>query len=83
MQLPPSGADAVKKALQRTQIVVEECEQKYALVTYDLPIAKIAKRIWFEETPQFDDVFIIFGSFHIEMTFFPPLVNIIEGAEGP
>ena len=37
--------DVVKEILKRSQVVAEECGQKYALNTYDLAIAKIAKRI--------------------------------------
>ena len=44
--------------------------KKYASVTYDLAIAKIEKRIQCEEKLQFDNVFIMFGSFHIELAFF-------------
>ena len=54
IQLPPVRADVVKETLKRSQIVAKECGQKYASVTYDLVIAKIAKRIQCEETPQFD-----------------------------
>ena len=81
IQLPPTRADVVKEILKSSQIVAKECGQKYALVTYDLAIAKIAKRIQCEE---FDNVFIAFGfgSFLIEMAFFPSLGKIIEGSGG-
>ena len=82
IQLPPTTADVVKETLKRSQIVAKECGQKYPLVTYDLAIAKIAKRIQCEETPQFD-VFIMFASFHIEMTFFSSLGKIMKGSGGP
>ena len=82
IQLPPTRADVVKETLKSSQIVAKECGQKYALVTYDLAIAKIAKRIQCEE---FGNVFIAFGfgSFLIEMAFFPSLGKIIEGSGGP
>ena len=53
------------------------------MVTYGLAIAKIVKRIQCEETPQLTNVYIMFGSFHIEMAFFSSLVKIIESSEGP
>ena len=56
--------------MHRSQIVAEECGQDYDLVTYDLVIAKIAKRIQSKETPTFDNLFILFRSFHTEMPFF-------------
>ena len=40
IQLPPTGID-----VHRSQIEAEGCGQDYALVTYDLTSAKIAKRI--------------------------------------
>ena len=83
IQLPSTRADVVKETLKRSQIVAKECGQKYASVTYDLAIAKVAKRIQWEETPQFDNVFIMFGSFHIEMAFCSSLVKSIEGSRGP
>ena len=83
MQLRPTRADVVKETLKRSQIVAKECGQKYALVTYDLTIAKIAKRIHCKETPQFDNAFIMFGSFHIEMAFFSSLGKNIKGSGGP
>ena len=48
-----------------------------------MAIAKIAKIIQCEETSQFDNVFIMFGSFHIKMPFFSSLGKIIEGSRGP
>ena len=69
IQLPPTRADVVKDTLKRSKIVANECGQKYTLVTYDLAIAKIAKRIQCEETPQFDNVFIMFGSFILKWHF--------------
>ena len=70
IQQPSTRADLVKEILKRSQVVAEEGGQKYTLVTYDLAMAKIAKRIQCEETPEFDNAFIMFGSFHIEMAFF-------------
>ena len=83
MQLSPTWASLVKETLKGSQVVAEECGPRYSLVTYGLAIAKIAKRIQCEETPQLTNVYIMFGSFHIEMAFFSSLVKIIESSEGP
>ena len=56
--------------------------KKHASVTYDLAVAKIEKRIQCEEKLQFDNVFIMFGSFHTELAFFLSLEKLIEGSEG-
>ena len=79
-QLSPTWANLVKETLKRSQVVAEECGPKYSLVTYGLAIAKIVKRIQCEETPQLTNVYIMFGSFRIEMAFFSSLV---ESSEGP
>ena len=63
IQLPPTRIDFVKKTIHPSQIVAKEFGQGYALVTYDLVIAKIVKRIQSEETPTFDNLFILFGYF--------------------
>ena len=63
IQLPPTRIDFVKKTIHPSQIVAKEFGQGYALVTYDLVIAKIVKRIQSKETPTFDNLFILFGCF--------------------
>ena len=84
IKLPPTRNDVVKETLKRSQTVaVEECGEKYALVTYDLAVAKIAKQIQASDSPDFDNVFIMFGSFHTEMSYFGSLGRIIEGSGGP
>ena len=83
IKLPPNRNDVVKETLRQSQIVASECSESYALVTYDLTVAKIAKQIQATEKPLFDIVFIMFGSFHIEMSYFISLRRIIEGSRGP
>ena len=46
-------------------------------------IEKIAKTIQSEETPTFDDLFILFELFHTEMSFFSSLGRMIEGPGEP
>ena len=83
IKLPPNRNDVVNETLRQTQIVASECNELYALVTYDLTVAKIAKQIQATEKPLFDIVFMMFGSFHIEMSYFSSLHRIIEGSRGP
>ena len=59
-----------KKQLKRSIDIVNTVKQRQALVTCDLAIAKIAKRIQSGESPVYDNLFITFGSFHIELSFF-------------
>ena len=51
IELPPTRADVFKEILKLSQVVTEECGYKCTLVTYDLAIAKLVKRIQCEETP--------------------------------
>ena len=44
---------------------------------------KIAKRIRSGESPVCDNLFIMFGSFHIKLSFFSSLGKFIEGSGGP
>ena len=53
------------------------------MVTYDLAVAKIVKQIAATEKPVFDNVFIMFGSFHTKMSYFNSHGQIIVGSGGP
>ena len=64
------------------QKVASKCNEEYALVTYDLAIAKPACQIQAEESPQFDNVFIMFGAFHIMMAYFSCIGAFIDGSGG-
>ena len=64
------------------QKVASECNKEYVLVTYDLAIAKPACQIQAEESPQFDNVFIMFGAFHIMMAYFSCIGAFIDGSGG-
>ena len=75
IQLPPARIDVVKETVHQSQIVAEGCGQDYALVTYDLTTAKMANRIQSKETPICDNLFIFFGSFHTQMSFFAAQKN--------
>jgi len=62
--LPPTRLDVVAETMRISQKVAEECQQPYAIVTYDLAVAKLALKIQDEDAPQYDNVFICFGAFH-------------------
>ena len=83
IQLPPTRLDVVKDTLIRTQQVAKECHQKEIIVTYDLAIAKPALQIQSTEAPRFDNIFICFGAFHIQMTYFACLGHFLEASGGP
>lgn len=79
----PTSANVVLATLNMAVRIMEEYDQDYISVTYDLAIAKIALAIQFEEKPKFDKLFIQLGSFHIELSFFKALGKFIEDSGGP
>ena len=79
----PTRTDVVKETIVQSKRVSEECGSTFAIITYDLAIAKIAKKIQNEEPDEFKDVFIMFGAFHIEESIFSAIGKLIEGYRGP
>ena len=49
------------------------------LITYDLAVAKIAKQLQCTQSPTFDGIFIMFGSFRIELSIVFFLGEINQG----
>ena len=80
---PPTRTDVVKETIVQSKRVSQECGSTFAIITYDLAIAKIAKKIQNEEPDEFKDVFIMFGAFHIEGSIFSTNGKLIEGSGGP
>ena len=80
IELPPPRLDVVRETLVRSLKVSEECGETYAIVTYDLAIAKPALQVQAQESPIFDNIFICFGAFHICMAYFNVLGYIIESS---
>ena len=70
IQLPPTRTDVVKETMKRSIDIANTVKQRRAFVTNDLAIAKITKGIQSEESSVYDNLFIMFGSFHIELSFF-------------
>ena len=80
---PPTRTDEVKETIVQSKRISEECGSTFAVITYDLVIAKIAKKIQNEEPDEFKDVFIMFGAFHIEGSIFSAIGKLIEGFGAP
>ena len=83
--IPLSSArdDVIKETMWRSMQVANECGENFAIVSYDLLMAKQTKKIQAEESPEFDDLFIQFVQFHIMLSFLSSLGRIIEGSGGP
>ena len=76
----PIRTDVVKETIVQSKIISEECGSIFEVITYDLVIAKIAKKIQNEEPDEFKDVFIMFSGFHIEGSIFFSIGKLIEGS---
>ena len=70
IRLPPTTEDIVKEPLKRSQAVVKKCGDEYAIVTYDLAAAKVARQIQIQNSPEFDDCCIHFGQVHTILSVF-------------
>lgn len=82
ISLPPTRLDVVVETMKISQKVAEECGEPYALVTYDLAIAKPAMQIQDHDAPLFDNVFISFGAFHITLAYFGCIGYFLDGSGG-
>ena len=82
LALPSTRLDVITETLRISQQVARECGDEYAIVHYDLLMAKSAVQIQVTESPRFDDVFICFGPFHVEMAYFASLGFFLDGSGG-
>ena len=64
--LPSTRLDVVRETMRISNEVRKECGEEYMVPTYDLAIAKPALKIQEEERPDFDSLFVAFGTMHIE-----------------
>ena len=78
IQLSPTRTDVVKETMKHSIDIANTVKQRQAFVTYNLAIAKIAKKMQSEESLVYDNLFIIFGTFHIELPFFHRLQNLLK-----
>lgn len=78
INLSPTNHSTVLKTLEISQEIAAECKASYIQITYDLAIARTSYCIQAQESPEFDNIFIHLGAFHIEMAFFKALGTFIE-----
>lgn len=83
LNMPIISLDVIQETLVTTQKCAKEVGQQYGVVTYDLNAAKPAMQMQVTDAPRYDDVFIMPGSFHVEMVFFKAIGKIIEESGGP
>ena len=68
--LPPTRLDVVAQTMKTPQKVAAECGETYGVVHYDFAVAKFAIQIQAEESPVYDNIFVCFGDFHVQMAYF-------------
>ena len=83
LNLPPTRLDVVAETMKISQKLAAECGEQYAIVHYDLAVAKLALSIQAEESPTFDNVFVCFGAFHLQMAFHSALCHYLADSGGP
>ena len=82
LRQPITSLDVINQTLITTQRCARECNQEYGVVSYDLNAAKPAMQIQATEKPKVDDVFVMPGTFHVEMAFFKALGKLVEVSGG-
>lgn len=76
----PTAHPVVLETMEQSMKILEEINQPYMQVTYDLAIAKIAFQIKATETSKkFSKLFIHLGSFHIMLSYFKAIGKFIDG----
>lgn len=60
---PPTRLDVLVETVTKSKKVVEESDDTYAIVTYDLAIAKPAMQIQVQEVQLYDNVLYVFVHF--------------------
>lgn len=68
MTLPSTRDNFIKETLKRSQTVTKEFSDKCSFVTYDLALAKNARKVHIRNSPKFDDYLIQFGRIHITLS---------------
>lgn len=74
----PTDISVVFETMRQSQKIAEELQQEYIQLTYDLAIAKVAYQIQSVERPQFNNLFIHLGAFHIMMAYFKAVGKFID-----
>ena len=76
----PMSYSVVRETLSQVSRIAKEFNQMEIVCTYDLAIAKMAKQIKAAENPNFYNIFINLGGFHLQLAFFKALGKYIDGS---
>lgn len=73
----PTNKSVVLETMKQSQKICKEVQQSSIQVTYDLAIAKVALEMQASYKPNFDNLFIHLGPFHIMMAYFKAIGKVI------
>lgn len=76
----PTSLAVVYQTLCTAKEIAKNCDQEQIIVTYDLAIAKLAMQIQLHEKPEFDNVFVNLGAFHMQMAYFKAIGKYIDSS---
>ena len=82
INMSPTSNSVVMETVKRSLKVMVETGKTSIAVTYDLAIVKIALQIQHAESPQFDNIFVKFGGFHIKCAYFNSVGKYINESGG-
>lgn len=74
----PTATPVVLETMMQCLKILQELNQPYIQVTYDLAIAKIALQLQANEPDKFSKLFIHFGAFHIMHSYFKAIGKFID-----
>lgn len=75
----PTAIPVVLETMIQCTKILQELNQPYMQVTYDLAIAKIALQIQANEPDRFKKLFIHLGAFHVMLSYFKAIEKVIDG----
>ena len=76
----PTRIDVVKKTTVESERLSKECASTFAVIIYDLPIAKIGKKAQNKESNKFKGGFIVFRAFYIKGSILSTFGKLTEGS---
>ena len=80
IKLSPIREAVIEETLKRSQADAKKYVDKYAIVTYDLAVAKMARQIQIQNSPEFDDCFIQSGQLKPVLSVISPITKTLEGS---
>lgn len=75
----PTSYSVVLETMRIAQKIADQYDEEEIIVSYDLAMAKMAIQLQITKQPEFNNLFINLGGFHIEMAVFKAVGKFIDG----